>query len=700
MGADGVKGYGKEKSYVEALDRALAVIEFDVNGVVQEVNQNFLYALGYTKEEIIGQHHRLFCDPEYVLTDDYRKFWFSLGQGNFESGQYCRFSKSGKQVWIQASYNPIFDSEKKVIGVVKFATVITEQKVKNAEYVSINQALQRSQAVIEFELDGTILTANDNFLQLTGYRLSEIQGKHHRIFCEQEFINTTEYKEFWSRLGKGEFESGEYRRFGKGGAEVWIQATYNPVFDSLGKPSKIIKFASDITAMKVLNSENQGNVNAISRSQAVIEFDLTGKVLTANANFLSVTGYNLDEVVGRHHRMFCHDDYIKSAAYEVFWDELKSGKYHDGTFKRKRKDGQDVWIKATYNPIFDLNGNPLKVVKFAMDVTQEKKKAAETEGKITAIKRSQAVIEFNLDGSIIDANDIFLSVMGYTKEQVAGQHHKIFCQENFVNSAEYLLFWNDLGKGNYKSGEFLRRNSKGDDVWILASYNPILDEDGKPFKILKIASDITFEKQRSSRIEESGRSITDFVGRLTKSSTEIASAAFESEQVSNKNKDQADVGLKQLKEVIESSIGLEKSAHAIAVIVQQIKEISDLTNLLAFNATIEAVRAGDLGRGFSVVADEVRKLADRSANSAKQIDDLITTTLDLTKKGRGLSSEAVTALEEIHSGVRKTAGGVAVIGEATNEQNALAEKIKVEIDKISMNTKDESSTTKKNIKAA
>lgn len=688
------------KAYFEALDRAFAVIEFDCNGMVREVNQNFLLALGYTKEEVMGQHHRIFCDADYVLTAEYRQFWDKLSHGNFQSGEYLRYSKSGKQVWIQATYNPIYDTSGKVTGVVKFATVITEQKIKSAEYASINQALVRSQAVIEFDLNGTILNANDNFLQLTGYRLSEIQGKHHKIFCHSDYVKTEEYTDFWKRLGKGEFESGEYRRYGKNGEEVWIQASYNPVFDSLGKPFKVIKFALDVTEQKVRNSEFEGNVNAISRSQAVIEFDLNGKILKANENFLNALGYAEEEIVGKHHRMFCEESYAKSKEYENFWDDLKQGKYHNDTFKRKRKNATDIWIKATYNPIFDLNGKPIKVVKYAIDITAEKKRNAEMDGKIAAIRRSQAVIEFSPEGVILDVNDLFLSVMGYTKDQIIGKHHRIFCHDDFVNSADYLVFWNDFSKGNFKQGEFHRKKSDGSDAWILASYNPILDEDGKVIKILKVASDITLEKQRSMKISESGRNITEFVSLLTKSAHEIASAAFESENLSVQNKEQAEAGLCQIKSVIETSTNSEQSAHSIAAIVKQIKETAELTNLLAFNATIEAVRAGELGRGFSVVADEVRKLADRSSQSAIKIEELVNATLELSKKGRNLSVEAASAFEKIHLGVGKTAGGVAAIGSATTEQTTLADKINNEISKISVVSDDQLEKPLKSLKSA
>lgn len=673
----------KLKAFNEAISRSQAVIEFDLNGIVKDVNENFLYALGYTKEEVVGQHHRIFCESNYVLTTDYRKFWEKLSQGQYEAGEFCRISKSGHQVWIQASYNPIFNDDGKPVSIVKFATVISEQKIKTSEFESINNAIRRSQAVIEFDLNGNILNANENFLSVTGYHLSEIQGKHHRIFCDKKFVESEEYINFWNRLSKGEFESGEYRRFGKNAKEIWIQATYNPVLDSMGKPFKVIKFATNVTDIKLRSNEAESKVAALSRSQIVIEFDPEGTVLYANNNFLEGMGYLLDEVVGRHHKIFCHDDYAKSKDYEAFWRDLKNGTYHNGTFKRKKKNNEDIWIKATYNPIFDMDGRLLKVVKYAIDITKEKQMWSEFESKIQAIHRSQAVIEFSTDGVILDANENFLQIMGYSREQLVGKHHRMFCQDAYTEGAGYLAFWSKLKRGEYDQGEYLRLKSDGQEAWIMATYNPILDADGKAYKILKVASDITNEKMRTMRIEDSGKKIFNYVDELNRSVSEISSAALECELQSTKNKEQASNGLGFLKSVIDVTTNLEESARSISTISSQIQDISDRTNLLAFNATIESVRAGELGRGFSVVADEIRKLAERSAQSAKQIEGLVETTLLLSKQGKNSSGQAIAAFTEISSGVERTTSEVAVIGDSTKQQTGLASSIHSEINKIS-----------------
>ena len=236
------------------------------------------------------------------------------------------------------------------------------------EMQSLFASLDRVQAIIEFSLDGVVLRANENFLKAVGYSLEEIEGKHHRIFCDAEYAQSLDYRSFWEKLSRGEYLAGEYRRLTKEGNEIWINASYNPVFDASGNPYKVVKYATDITESKLRNAEFQGKIAAISKSQAVIEFSLDGTIISANENFLSAVGYSLEEIEGKHHRIFCDDAYVSSQEYRQFWDRLSQGEFEAGEYRRLNKDGDEIWINTTYNPVFDPNGNPYKVVKYATDI--------------------------------------------------------------------------------------------------------------------------------------------------------------------------------------------------------------------------------------------------------------------------------------------------------------------------------------------
>ena len=354
-----------------AINRSQAVIEFRMDGTIVAANKNFLDAMGYRLDEIQGKHHQMFAPPELRGSEAYKAFWASLNRGEFQAGEYKRVSKGGREVWIQASYNPIMDNSGKPVKVIKFATDITEKKIRNMEDAGKISAIGRAQAVIEFQLDGTIITANENFLATVGYRLEEIQGKHHQMFVAPAERDSAAYREFWARLGRGELQSGEYKRFGKGGKEVWILASYNPILDDTGKPFKVVKFASDITADKLKTANYAGQIEAIGKSQAVIEFSMDGHVLTANANFLGALGYSLAEIQGKHHSMFVPQDQRDTEAYRAFWAGLNRGDFQSGEYERVGKAGKQVWIQASYNPIRDLNGKPFKVVKYASDTTPQ-----------------------------------------------------------------------------------------------------------------------------------------------------------------------------------------------------------------------------------------------------------------------------------------------------------------------------------------
>jgi methyl-accepting chemotaxis protein len=265
----------------EGIERTNAVIEFRLDGTIVNANDNFLAAVGYSIDEIRGKHHRIFVGPAYAQSAEYRAFWEKLGRGEFHTGEYCRYGKGGREIWIRAAYCPILDDDGNPAGVIKFASDITADKRHKADFESQLDLLHRAQAIIEFQPDGTILTANDNFLATVGYSLDEIRGRHHRIFVDPGHAASGEYREFWECLGRGDFHSGKYQRFGKGGREIWIQAVYGPVRDANGKLVKVVKFASDITQQVLIERTLSATV---SRIEAMVEAtrsgDLTARVAT------------------------------------------------------------------------------------------------------------------------------------------------------------------------------------------------------------------------------------------------------------------------------------------------------------------------------------------------------------------------------------------------------------------------------------
>ncbi|MFN7103002.1 MAG: methyl-accepting chemotaxis protein [Pseudorhizobium sp.] len=259
----------KAAGLLSALDKSLAIIEFDPRGNILWANACFCKVVGYSPSEIIGKHHSIFVDPDYARSSDYSDFWLKLGRGEFDQQEYRRIAKGGRQVWIQASYNPVVNRRGKVVRVVKVATDTTVAHQKNAAFEAKLAAISRVQGVIEFKPTGEIIDANDNFLALLGYHRDEVQGKHHRMFVDDDLARSSDYQDFWRKLNAGEFVAGEFRRFGKGKKEVWIQASYNPIFDLENRVTSIVKFATDVTGRVGAISKVAGGMAALADSNLV-----------------------------------------------------------------------------------------------------------------------------------------------------------------------------------------------------------------------------------------------------------------------------------------------------------------------------------------------------------------------------------------------------------------------------------------------
>ncbi|HEY6258969.1 MAG TPA: methyl-accepting chemotaxis protein [Xanthobacteraceae bacterium] len=481
-------------------------------------------------------------------------------------------------------------------------------------------AIGKSQAVIEFSLDGKILLANENFLKVLGYALEEVRGQHHSMFVEPSYREGAEYRLFWEKLRRGEFDAGQYKRLGKGGKEVWIQASYNPIMDLDGKPYKVVKFATDITEQKKRNADFEGQLAAIGKSQAVIEFSLDGTILVANENFLKVLGYRLDEIRGQHHSMFVEPSYREGAEYRMFWEKLRRGEFDAGQYKRIGKGGKEVWIQASYNPIMDLNGKPFKVVKYATDVTATVQAVQQTQEVVTAAKNNDFTHRIPSEGK---------------SGGIA-----VLCEG--VNS---LL----------------------DTVVSIVSEvkTAALDVSNSAVEISASTTDL------SQRTEEQAASLEETSSSMEQISVTVkknAANAQQANQSASGTREVADRGGQVVAKAVEAMAKIEDSSRKISDIIGVIDEIARQTNLLALNAAVEAARAGEAGRGFAVVASEVRSLAQRSSQAAKDIKDLITNSNGQVQAGVGLVNKAGEALNEIVQSIKAVADLVSDIAGASAEQ--------------------------------
>ncbi|MDR3398952.1 MAG: methyl-accepting chemotaxis protein [Pandoraea sp.] len=526
-----------------------------------------------------------------------------------------------------------------------------EFQMEQQELQAVSAALNRVQAVIEFDLQGRILHANDNFLQTVGYRLDEIQGQHHRMFCEADYSASAAYRDFWAKLGRGEFDAGEYKRIGKGGREVWIRASYNPVFDANGVTYKVIKFATDITADRGRQAEFEGKVRAMDLAQAVIEFNLDGTVIAANDNFLKTLGYSLDDIRGKHHRLFCEPEYAASQTYHDFWAKLNRGEFDAGRYKRIGRGGREIWIQATYNPILDANGRPYKVVKFATDITQQVELEASVKRRAEDDQRKVALLLDTVNRAA--AGDL-------TGEIAVSGNEPI---DQLADGIRHMM--DDLrgviGKVVNSAGEF----------------------SGASRDIADRANTVATGAQAlGATVEEMNASIEE----LTASINSIADNTKGADQLAKSTQQEAETGARAISRSVEAMELINKSSEDISEIVKVIGEIAGQTNLLAFNADIEAARAGEHGLGFSVVADEVRKLAERSSQATKEISKLINESTKRVAQGSEVSRQAGEAFEKIVGGVSRTTQAISEISCAAEEQLVAAREVSLAIQHVAEET--------------
>ena len=498
-------------------------------------------------------------------------------------------------------------------------------------------ALDRAMTIIEYSPDGAVLAANEKFCATAGYAAAEIIGKHHRMFVDSEYAASPEYSEFWAKLQRGETIEQEYRRVAKGGKEVWIRASYLPVTNSAGRVMKIVNVMTDITAIKLQAAESESRLEAISRVQAIVEFTLDGTVVAANPNFLAVFGYSLDEIRGRHHSMFVDPAYAQSPEYRELWTKLKNGEFVAAEFKRFAKGGREIWIQASFNPIFDLNKQVIKVVKFATEVT----------GRVSAVNQIATGLSRLAEGDL--------------EQRIATP---------FVPELEPLRV--DFNA----SIEALEKSI----ATVGASTRVITSNAGE----IAAATDDWSQRteQQAANLEQSAAALEQLTVTVKKSSQ----GANHARDVVSAAKVDAEKSGAVVREAMAAMAAIDKSSKQIGQIISVIDEIAFQTNLLALNAGVEAARAGDAGRGFAVVASEVRALAQRSAEAAKEIKGLISASTAQVDQGVVLVGQTGQALERIVSQVVEISGSIAEIAVSAHEQSTGLDQVNVAVADMSQMT--------------
>lgn len=586
-------------------------------------------------------------------------------------------------------------------------------------------AIRKSQAVIEFALDGTVLDANDNFLNALGYSLAEVRGKHHSLFVDPAEQAGPEYRAFWERLGRGEYDAGQYRRIGKGGREVWIQASYNPIMDISGRPTKVVKYATDIT--RIVNERQAGlrvqrATETLSSSVMMVDRDLNITYVNASTKALLKgiapeirllwSDFDPDRIVGT-----CIDRFHKDPSHQrrLLADPSRMPYETD-----IRVGGLIIHlcVNATYDEAGAHVGNSLEWANVT-DVRAAEALNTDLANQMAAISKAQAVIEFSMEGRVVTANPNFLKTLGYSLEEIQGQHHSMFLAPAERNTPEYRAFWEKLNRGEHDSNQYKRIAKDGSEVWIQASYNPICDASGKPMKVMKYASDITVQRKVAERVKEISnivssastemRATAEAMAQTAAEATTQAAAVASAAQVASSNVQTVSAAGEELsasiseiaRQVADSTTitqravaetdttkaaiqTLAEAAQKIGNVVTLINNIAGQTKLLALNATIEAARAGDAGKGFAVVASEVKSLSDQTAKATHEISSEVSAM-------QAATSTSVSAIQGIADTIGKVAEIAAAIASAVEEQSAATGEISANVTEAAASTQEVSS---------
>jgi methyl-accepting chemotaxis protein len=617
-----------------ALSAAQPAAMFDAAGVLVEANATFATMFGFGLAEMSGSRFdQLFGNHVSGGAVTAATPW--TGTGNLpEVGTRRQARRKSAEVFVvELTGIPVKKPDGSTNGLVVLVRDATKEEDWHALYRGRNEAIKRTTLVAEFDLNGVLTWANDLYLKLNGVTLEEVKGQHHRIFVEPNEAASPAYAAFWADLRAGKAQTGTFRRRTPKGKAVWIEATHTPICDSRGVPQSIMKVALDITDAKMTALNNEARNAAMLRSSAIIEFTPDGMVVDANDNFLNVMGYRLDEIRGRHHRIFCSTEESSSPDYVAFWAKLNRGEFDAREYRRIAKDGHDVWIAASYNPVFGPDGKVAKVVKFATDISGRKRAtdilkdvlSTLASGDLTARITEQLTPEF--DGLRIDFNaaaDALSTLLSDIVERTGSTLAKI---GEIAQSADSL----------------------------------------------------------SRRTEQQAATLEETAAAMQEMSTSVKSssgAADEASRLVEASRSRTEAGAGVVRDAVRAMEELAQKSEQISRITSVIDEIAFQTNLLALNAGVEAARAGDAGRGFAVVASEVRALAQRSSDAAREIADLISASSAQVSRCVTLVSQGGSALDEIESSVHEIAGRIVEIASSAREQSAGFAEINVAIGQL------------------
>ena len=583
---------------LEALRALYSIVEYDPSGKILWANENFLEIFGYKLDELINKHHRILLPFNQTRSSDYQHFWSEITKGYTIRNIFKRVTKGETEVWLDSSYNPIYDNDGKLLKIIEISIDKTIEKNLASEAQQRISSMSTSSAVIEFDINGYILAVNNNFLKIVEYAPHELVGKHHSVLVSPSVRDTPQYRDFWKNLSQGINQTGVFERITKRGKKIFIRGTYNTIFDINGMPYKIIKYAHDFTDEHVNNLGNNEVKLSVDRSTSFVELDLKGNIVSANENFLKLMKYAKSEIIGKSQSIFIPDEVLKSEDYKNFWKKLSAGQYQSGDYLWINKFGKEVWVRSSYNPIFDTSGKPYKILQFAFDITgnklaEQNAKKAEEQIRVAnlalqhqkqALDSSAIVAETDVRGRITYVNDKFLEISKYDRDELIGQDHRIL-NSRYHPKEFFINLWRTISKGDIWHNEVKNRAKDGTYYWVDTTIYPVKDELGKLQKYVAIRFDITDKKKAFEELQEAN---TKVMQASEAKSEFLANMSHEIRTPMN-----VIIGMSDLLKETPLNIDQEKYVNIInnsgAVLLDIINNILDLSKIESGHLDLESI---------------------------------------------------------------------------------------------------------------
>jgi methyl-accepting chemotaxis protein len=605
------------------------VSESDLKGDIININEKFCEVSQYSREELIGKPHNTTRHPD-MPKEVFKQLWATIGKGKPFRGVIKNRKKDGTPYYVDAVVAPVMGENGKPRKYVGVRYDITAAEIERQNAKGVIDAINSTYAYVEFDTSGTVLSANDNFLAVVGYTLDAIKGKHHRMFVPADYAASQDYRNFWQDLSNGISKVDVFRRVTKDGRDIYIQAVYAPVKDEMGRVTKVVKIATDVTGAKVEAMNNERQLAEANRNQAVIEFDSSGVILAANDNFLSCLGYRIEEIKGKHHRMFVDPAFAATSDYTRFWNDLNDGKFQTAEYQRFGKGGKEIWIQATYNPRFDVNGKVNKIVKFATDISARKR--SETNLKITLDSVSQ-----NAE-SLASASEELSAVA----QQMSSNSEETSAQSNVVAAASEQVSKNvaTVATSAEEMSASVREIAKNanDAARVATTAVKVAEETnqtvaklgessveiGKVIKVITsiaqqtnlLALNATIEAARAGEAGKGFAVVANEVKELAKqtaAATEDISGKIEAIQSDTKN---AVGAIAEIAKVIGQINDISNT------IASAVEEQSATTNEIARNATEAAKGSFDISKNITSVSTAARSTTEGANNTLSAAQEL------------------------------------------------------------------------------